>query len=314
MVQLGPVTFLEPGVLLIIPPLLIAWQYGWIGALLASATVGTLHMLTGVLMHRLMVHMIPLSPVTPILRPDLLYFLPLIVAYLGILLRRQLRQQEQSTVQWREFAATAEVLAVERERKRMGKQLQETLGRSLAALNDQLDTLTAALGALPEAAADKLHRAQHQVRSDLRATEQAIVDLQASPLSEHGLVGAIRLRADALAQLAGITVEVQTAELPTGMTPGQELVLYHVADQALKHVVHHPHVQHVDLQLTKIERFVALTIHDDGDCLCQATDHRPQDIEDMEARTQLIGGHFCFDSQNQGGNTFAVWLPCGRDS
>ena len=45
MVQLGPVTFLEPGVLLIIPPLLIAWQYGWIGALLASATVGTWAML-----------------------------------------------------------------------------------------------------------------------------------------------------------------------------------------------------------------------------------------------------------------------------
>ncbi len=314
MVQLGPVTFLEPGVLLIIPPLLIAWQYGWIGALLASATVGTLHMLTGVLLHRLTIHTIPLSPVTLILRPDLLYFLPLIVAYLGILLRRQLRQQEQSTVHWREFAATAEVLAVERERKRMGKQLQETLGRSLAALNEQLDTITTSLGALPEAAADKLHKAQHQVRSDLRATEQAIVDLQASPLSEHGLVGAIRLRADTLAKLTGITVEVQTAELPMGMTPGQELVLYHVADQALKHVVHHPHVQHVDLQLTKIERFVAMTIHDDGDCLCQAAGHRPQEIEDMEARAQLIGGHFCFDSHNQGGNTFAVWLPCGRDS
>ena len=118
------------------------------------------------------------------------------------------------------FAATAEVLAVERERKRMGKQLQETLGRSLAALNDQLDTVTVALGGLPEAAADKLHKAQHQVRSDLRATEQAIVDLQANPLSEHGLVGAIRLRADALAQLAGITVEVQTAELPIGYDVG----------------------------------------------------------------------------------------------
>ncbi len=314
MVQVGPVTFLEPGVLLIIPPLLIAWQYGWIGALLASATVGTLHMLTGVLAHRLMAHMPHLSPVTPILRPDLLYFLPLIVAYLGILLRRQLRQQEQSTVQWREFAATAEVLAVERERKRLGRQLQETLGRSLAALNEQLDTITTSLGALPEAVADKLHKAQHQVRSDLRATELAIVDLQSSPLAEHGLVGAIRLRADTLGQQSGITVGFHSSELPTGMTPGQELVLYHVADQALKHVVHHPGVQNVDLHLTKIERFVALTIHDDGDCLCETTDRRPPDVEDMEARTQLIGGHFCFDSHNEGGNTFAVWLPCGRDS
>jgi signal transduction histidine kinase len=313
MVQLGPLTFLEPGVLLIIPPLLVAWQYGWIGALLASATVGTLHMVTGVLIHRLMPNMPFLSPVTPILRPDLLYFLPLIVAYLGILLRRQLHEQEQSTVHWREFAATAEVLAVERERKRLGSQLQETLGRSLAVLNEQLDAITAALGALPETAAEKVRRAQTQVRTDLKTTEQAIVDLQANPLLEYGLIAAIRVRADALAQEPGIVVDIRTSELPDGMTQGQELVLYHIADQALRHVVRHPGVQRIDLQLTKIERFVALTIHDDGACQCHASDRRPADIEDMAARTQLIGGHFCFDSQGEGGNTFAVWLPCGRE-
>ncbi len=314
LVQLGPLTFVEPGILLILPPLLIAWQYGWIGALLASATVGTLHMLTGVAVHWLMPNVAHLSPITPVLRPDLLYFLPLIVAYLGILLRRQQRQQEQSTAQWREFAATAEVLAVERERKQLGKHLQDTLGRSLALLSEQLDTVTAALGALPEAAADKLRKAQHQVRDDLRTTERAIVDLQANPLADHGLLNALQMRAASLAEVAGISVDVRTSELPNGMTPGQELVLYHVADQALKHVLHHAGVQHVDLQLTKIERFVALTIHDDGDCRCHAADRRPSDIEDMEARTQLIGGHFCFDAQNQGGNTFAIWLPCGRDA
>lgn len=104
-VQLGPVSVLEPGALLLIPPLLIAWQYGWIGALLASAATGALHLGVGLALHRWPPAGGQLSPITPLLRPDLLYFLPLLVAYLGILLRRQQRREAETRTQWREYAA-----------------------------------------------------------------------------------------------------------------------------------------------------------------------------------------------------------------
>ncbi len=37
------------------------------------------------------------------------------------------------------------------------------------------------------------------------------------------------------------------------------------------------------------------------------------DLSSLETCTRLIGGHFCFDQQQGGGNTLAVWLPCGRN-
>ena len=311
-VQVGPLYVLEPGVLLIIPPLLIAWQYGWVGALLASAAVGTIHLLAGLALHRLLPDMAQLTPMTPILRPDMLYFLPLLVAYLGILLRRQQRSQAESQSQWREYAATAEVLAVERERQRVAQSLQSSLLRPLSTLNEQRDALVGALGALPEAAAERLRKARQQSHSAFFTADELIEDLQAAPLHDMGLVDAIRTRADMVAERHGLEIDFEAADLPKALTQQQEIVLYHVAEQALNHVAGHADVQRIHLRLAAIDHFVALTVHDDGQCQCQAHNRGHSDLEGLETCTKLIGGHFCFDTQQQGGNTLAVWLPCGR--
>jgi signal transduction histidine kinase len=313
MVQVGPFHVLEPGVLLLIPPLLIAWQYGWVGALLASAATGTIHLATGIVLHRWMPGMAQLSPVTLILRPDVLYFLPLLVAYLGILLRRQQRSEAEARSQWREYAATAEVLAVERERQRVAESLRDSLMRPLAALNEQIEGLAGALGALPESAAEVVRKARQHSRKALYSTDEMIEELQAAPLHDMGLIDAIRSRADMVAERHGLEIEVQTTDLPKAMTQQQEIVLYHVADQALNHVANHEGVQQIRLKLAVVDHFVALTIHDDGRCRCQAQDHGHADLTSLETCTKLIGGHFCFDTQQEGGNTLAVWLPCGRN-
>lgn len=313
-VQFGPVYVLEPGVLLIIPPLLIAWQYGWVGALLASAAAGTIHLLTGLALHRLLPDMTQLTPMTPILRPDMLYFLPLLVAYLGILLRRQQRSQADAQSQWREYAATAEVLAVERERQRLAQSLHDGLLRPLSTLNEYVEGLTGALGALavPDGVAERLRKARQEGRKALFTADELIEDLRAAPLQDMGLVDAIRTRADMVSERHGIDVDFQAADLPKAMTEQQEIVLYHVAEQALSHVAGHLDVQTIHLRLTAVDQFVALTVHDDGQCQCHAHNHGHSDLEGLEACTKLIGGHFCFDAQQEGGNTLAVWLPCGR--
>lgn len=315
-VQLGRITVVEPGVLLMIPLLLIAWQYGWRGALLASASAGTLHLTVGVLLHWLAPGFSNLAPAVPLLRPDLLYFLPLLVAYLGSLLRKQQRLQQHAQVQLREYAAAAEVLAAGRERQRLAARLQATLARSLAALSEQIDTISAALHQTPESAAEKLTIVQSQMHDNIHKTQQVIDELQARPLDDLGLVEAIRRRVDALTERHGIEARFEANGQPDGLTAEQELVLYHIADQALDHVTRHENVQHVQLNLMCMADQVALTVHDDGKAsTCNGHGHSAHcELDDIVTCAQLIGGVLCVDSEGASGTTVACWLPYGRPS
>lgn len=309
MMNVGAIHVVEPGVLLMIPLLLIAWQFGWRGALLASATAGTLHMLIGMAMHQWMAGDPQLTPVIPILRPDLLYFLPLLVAYLGGLLRRQQRQEAAAHMRWREYAATAEVLAVERERKRLAHQLRTGVVATLSGLASQLDSLASALANRQPAETDAVQHAQQVLQEDIQAVNQWVDELQAAPLESVGLTEALQSRASALAHRTGVAVDVQCGQLPGDLSPLQELSIYHVADQALNHMVNHRGVSRVDLRLSTVDQVVALTVHDDGICRCQEAAHN--EMDDLEAYASLVGGQFCFHQQEDQGNTVALWLPCG---
>lgn len=308
MMSVGAIYFVEPGALMMIPLLLIAWQFGWKGALLASATAGTLHMLIGLAMHQWMANVPQIASVVPILRPDLLYFLPLLVAYLGGLLRRQQRKEAESHLRWREYAATAEVLAVERERKRLAQQLRTGVVETLATLSSQLDSLASALAGRPQAETDTVQQAQQAVREDYQFVTEWVNELQAAPLENAELVEALQSKAATLTQRTGVEVDFEVSELPDDLTPIQELSLYHVADQALNHMVQHPGVSKVLMRLSTVDQVVALTVHDDGVCRCHEAEHN--EIDDMEAYASLVGGRLCFHQQAEQGNTVALWLPC----
>lgn len=306
-VPVGPVYVVEPGVLLMLPLLLIAWEYGWQGALLASATAGTIHLATGLVMRWSFPDLAHLAPVTPLLRPDLLYFLPLVVAYLGSLLRRQLHQHRAIQAQLREYAARAEMVATGRERHRLAAQLQQTVAHSLKAIGDQLAVVGPAFGTAPDLAAQQLAGLQQQVHSEFQRTQQVIEELQAHPLEDIELVEAIHWRAETFALCHNVQVDFQTEGEPATLSAEQEIELYHMVDQALNHLAHHQGMHQVDLRLTCTGPMVALTIHDDGaGCHCE------DGVEHMETYAQLIGGHACIDSDGEHGNTFALWLPIRR--
>lgn len=313
-VQVGKMYVVEPGVLLMLPLLLIAWQYGWRGALLASAVTGTLHLAVGMVLHWLAPNAVPLDSATPMLRPDLLYFLPLVVAYLGGLMRRQLVEHRRSQEELRDYAARIGLLATEQERRRLAERLQHTLGRSLAALNDQFSAIAAALQGAPEQAGQIFAALQERLNDEVRKAQEVISDLQEEPMRPGHLVEALQTRTQRFAARSGVPVTFAADGTPEGLTPEQELVLYHVADQTLRHAESHAQsVGPLELRLNCTEHMVALTVHTNCRCFCRSAASSTLDLEDLEASAHLVGGHLHIEGDERCGATVAVWMPC-RDA
>jgi signal transduction histidine kinase len=110
-----------------------------------------------------------------------------------------------------------------------------------------------------------------------------------------------------LAQRTGIAVHVVVGELPGDLSSVQEISLFHVADQALNHMTTHASVREVDLRISMVDQFLALTLHDDGVCRCKEDGH--DEIGDLEAYATLVGGRLCYHRHLDQGNTVALWLP-----
>ncbi|MDW8317148.1 MAG: hypothetical protein RMN53_04760 [Anaerolineae bacterium] len=313
-IQVGKMYVVEPGVLLMLPLLLIAWQYGWRGALLASAVTGTLHLAVGMGLHRLAADAVPVDAATPMLRPDLLYFLPLVVAYLGGLMRRQLVEHHRSQEELRDYAARIGLLATQQERRRLAERLQRTLGRSLAALNDQLSAIAAALQGAPEQAGQVLAGLQERLSEEVRRAQEVINDLREEPMKPGHLVEALQARTQKFTARSGVPITFSADGSPEGLTPEQELVLYHVADQTLRHAESHAqNMGPLELRLNCTEHMVALTVHSDSGCFCPSRAHGAFDLEDLEASAHLVGGHLHIEGDERRGATVAVWMPC-RDA
>ncbi len=303
--QAGPFRLVEPGMLLLLAAVFVSWQYGWIGGLAAASSAIVIHLVTATLTLRFWPDLGTID--LPLLRPDLMYGLCLMMAYVGQAWRRQQHRQVQQHSQWRVMAATAEVLAVERERQRVAETLQHDLLHTLNALQTQLDGLSDSAQASASDAPDQVRALQQHYRRALWTTDALVARLQAAPLREMALPDALHVLMDMTAERLGLAVDMQVQALPADLPEQNALVLYHVADQALAHIAGHRHLSRINLHLLGVERGITLTLHDDGAC----PDRRcsgDSDLEGAEACLALLGGRLCAHTDERG-NTLAVWLP-----
>lgn len=304
--QAGPFRLVEPGILPALAALLISWQYGWLGGLAAASSAIAVHLITAMLVIRYWPG--PASADLPLLRPDLMYSLCLMAAYLGQALRKQQHRQAEAHSQWRTLAATAEVLAVERERHRVAEALQHDLLQTLNTLQTQLDGLSSGEQINAADAPDQMRNLNQRYRHVLWATDAMIARLQATPLREMTLPDALHVLVDMTAERLGLAAEVQVHAALADLPEQNALVLYHVADQVLAHIAGHENLSRINLHLVGVDKGVTLTLHDDGICPYQHSGGVEGDLEGVEACLALLGGRLCTHTGEEG-NTLAVWLP-----
>ncbi len=136
--------------------------------------------------------------------------------------QRQHRQQaalRRANVQLQELAATAEDLAISRERNRMARELHDTVAHALSGLLIQLGAVDAYWDKDPAMARALLGEAEQTARSGLRDGGRALKALRASPLEDLGLALALTDLAE-IAARARVSVPHASCAADTPPSPG----------------------------------------------------------------------------------------------
>lgn len=165
-------------------------------------------------------------------------------------------------------------------------------------------------------AADEICALATTALADLR---DLIFQLRPAPLAEHGLVEAVRLHAQAVADRSGLRVRVNGPDQPLHLHPDQEDDLYRIVQEALHNVVKHAGATQVEVRLGagRPDGCVLLEICDDGHGPAAALDGPPRvdagdgglGLVSMRERAERWGGTLHLVAEPDGGTRVVATVP-----
>lgn len=301
-------------VALLVPLVMVAWQYDFKRVLLYIAAVALFELPFLLYIMTSAPEMIRAGDPPPL--AFTLVIRTIIFSSVGYIVTRmigaQRQQREALTIaneKLRAHAATLEQLTISHERNRMARELHDTLAHSLSAVSVQLEAVDSAFESSPREASVLLTKALAQTRSGLAETRRAMQSLRASPLDDLGLRLALHMLAETTAQRGGLKLDLHLEDI-TELTPATEQNVYRIAQEALTNVLKHAGARQLAVILVKLEDKTQLVVRDDGvgfdTMVAQHNGHFG--LDGIQERAALIGATVAVKSQPGGGTTVELMV------
>ena len=195
------------------------------------------------------------------------------------------------------------------ERRRLGRELHDSLGQYLAALKMSLESLQADAGT-PETAANK-QIGQCIALADQSMREVRTISYLLYPpmLEEMGLRTAVPWYLEGFAKRSGIQTSLNIAPMLERLPRDVELALFRVLQESLTNVHRHSQSTAVNISLSAVDEGVVLEIRDNGTGISPAIlEPRAEaavgvmgvGLRGMQERMQQLGGKLDLSSVENG--------------
>jgi len=154
--------------------------------------------------------------------------------------------------------------AVLNERRRLSRELHDTLEQGLAGIALQVDSARQHLARRPEVVARCLETALHMVEYSREETRRTVNQLRSQALERGDIAQAVREVANELTSGGRPSVEVEVHGTPRRLSVAAEHHLFRIAQEALTNAVKHAQASRASVSVAVTEAEVELTVSDDG--------------------------------------------------
>lgn len=296
--------------ILVVPLVLIAWQYRFRWVLLFIVFTSGVELLILMPVARPVdMRTLPMVGV-PLIRAFAFGTVGHIVHRLIDTQRAQRHELVRANVRLAQHAETLEQLTLSRERNRLARELHDTLAHTLSGLAINLEAMKTIAAPENEELQQMLDQALTTTRTGLDETRRTLKDLRARPLEDLGLSLAVRNQATSLAARADLALMLDLSGDLDGLPPRVQQNLYRIVQEGLENVTRHARAHRVALTLARTAEGTTLTIEDDGtgvhagDTASDVT----YGLRGMRERAEEIGATFSLTGHEGTGTTVSVTL------
>jgi signal transduction histidine kinase len=211
----------------------------------------------------------------------------------------------------RQYALRIENQAILQERNRIARDIHDSLGHSLTALNIQLETALKLWQSNPEKAKAFLTRAKDLGSQSLQDVRQSVSAMRSDPVQGRSLEDAIASLAEELQRSTGITPTCSLL-LERPLPAEVHTAAYRIVQEALTNIYKYANATQVKIQLQATTDELNLTVEDNGKGFNVETNTTGFGLQGMRERTLALGGQLMIDSKPGNGSRITACFPLPR--
>jgi len=206
-------------------------------------------------------------------------------------------------------------MAQEEERKRIARELHDETIQSLVVLSRQLDDIASSGKGLSEYKKIQLDILRERINNVMAEVRRLSHDLRPPALDRLGLLPALEWLASDIGKRSGMNIEVTMRGVSRRLPPEVELVLFRVAQEALRNTLRHSQATSAEVAVEFGEKLIRITVKDNGKgfYLQETTGDLIKrgrlGLTGMRERIQLVGGNLKISSRPGKGTTVTIEAP-----
>lgn len=249
---------------------------------------------------------------SPLLGLSILFVLVLLFLQLlmnALLSERRIREKlTDANAQLRRYALQVEEIATLQERTRIAREIHDSLGHSLTALNLNLSAAVNLWEQEPSEAQSLVNEAQSLSRSALQDVRQSVATLRSEPLQGQALPSLIQDLANQLQQTTGIQPTCKVM-LEQPIAEATKLATYRIVQEALTNITKYAEATTVDIQVSSGAGLLQIRVRDNGKGFEPAQTSSGFGLRGMEERAIALGGTLKLETSPGQGCCILVELP-----
>lgn len=191
------------------------------------------------------------------------------------------------------YAAITEKIGENKERKRLARELHDTLGHALTGIAAGVDACIAMIDQNPQATKQQLQVISKVVRQGINDVRNSLNKLRPGALEEHGFKESLERMIGEFSSVSDLTIEFDYQLEDIDLEKTKEDILFRIIQESITNALRHGHATKVEIRIYCENHDLFLKIKDNG-IGCEDV-HFGFGLTQMKERLAMINGQVDYD-------------------
>ena len=211
-------------------------------------------------------------------------------------IEEELRMASQANRELNSYLALSEKIAEDRERKRIAREIHDTLGHALTGISAGIDAVKVLVDIDTNRAKEQLNNVSVVVRDGIRDVRGSLNKMRPGALENNTLKEALIKIIREYEAISNLEIHLRYEWDNIDLDIAKEDIVFRVIQESITNSVRHGHAKTIWIELLEEEEAYVMTIHDDGVGFDEL--RYGYGLKQMQERLMIIGGSVHFENRD----------------